>query len=145
MAITNRDHRLPSPDKARIRLLVEALRSGKYRQTTHKLARYDRKGRKKKYCCLGIACEVAYANGVPLKRVSTDSAVVYYDADNHGNTYTLPKAVRDWYGFEFFDPDLIDESGERDSASGLNDEKRYNFKRIADAFERTYLSSTESQ
>lgn len=39
---------------------VEALRSGKYRQTKYQLAKRGR------YCCLGVGCEVARANRVNI-------------------------------------------------------------------------------
>jgi hypothetical protein len=38
---------------------VEALRSGKYQQTRYLISRKDGK-----YCCLGVACELAIAEGV---------------------------------------------------------------------------------
>ena len=68
----------------RRQLLVEALESGKYKQTTGSLA--DDKG----YCCLGVACEVYQEHVGNL-------LIVNY---SYNNEYmVLPKKVRKWYGF----------------------------------------------
>src|SRR2546428_66571 len=44
---------------------VDALLSGKYKQTEGVLCSVSDKG-KLSFCCLGVACEVAIANGVKL-------------------------------------------------------------------------------
>src|SRR4051812_22459868 len=56
---------------------VDALRSGKYTQTTKGLN--DRRG----HCCLGVLCEVAIENGVPIEKVvSGEKAWTTYDGEN---------------------------------------------------------------
>lgn len=124
--------------KDRVRKLVRVLRTTKRKQGTGNLAKILTP-RQKSYCCLGIACEMAIKEGLEVDREVERYAhanVVRYG----GTTTTLPKLVMDWFGFEDFDPTLIDESEIRTTATDLNDERNYNFKRIAAAFERTYLS-----
>jgi hypothetical protein len=139
---------LTPEQKDRVRKLVHALRTTKKQQGTGKLARYLSPNRKA-YCCLGIACEVAHANGLPLKRkkenayvMSTDPIVRYVSPSNaeDSSASMLPSEVANWYGFSDIDPPLISEHGDRSFATELNDGRHYNFKRIAAAFERTYLS-----
>ena len=77
------NHEMPLP----IRLWVEALRSGKYRQTTQCL--HDRDG----YCCLGVLCEVAIDNGVKVK-VSEGGGTTLYG----GQEEKLPESVQEWAG-----------------------------------------------
>ncbi len=66
---------------------IEALRSGKYQQTTGMLHEIGAG-----FCCLGVACEVAIENGVAVKKNV-----------NHGASYDdklggLPDVVRSWFG-----------------------------------------------
>ena len=99
---------------------------------------------------MGIACEVAIADGLGLSRKREQShyetIVRYGDAESRdlhvlaSSTSMLPDAVQDWYGFNEADPVLYSEIGTLVTATGLNDRRKYDFKRIADAFERTYLS-----
>lgn len=76
---------------ARRRHLVEALRSGRFKQTVNALCRVD-----VGHCCLGVACEVAIEDGLELERfqIEGDPLVSF-----GGLTGSLPKSVRDWYGF----------------------------------------------
>lgn len=70
-----------------------ALRSGKYTQTTGKLAN------KTGYCCLGVACEIYIANGGSLLRsvdeASSDKRVLY----DYYSMY-LPPDVSEWLGID---------------------------------------------
>ena len=51
----------------------------------------------KRYCCLGVLCEVAMQNGLSLtKDDDTGSEWVEYD----GDAEQLPQAVADWVGLE---------------------------------------------
>lgn len=130
---------LTHEQQERVRLLVTALRSGKYRQGKYSLVRYDAKAKKKKYCCLGVACEVARLGGLELSVRSEEGLVSY---DNHDST--LPESVQDWYGFDRTDPLLIFDD-DLECASHLNDRMEgLKFGQIADAFERTYLSPSAS-
>src|SRR4051812_11818057 len=80
--------------KSRIRKLVRALRSGKFRQTTGCLR--DKKG----YCCLGVASEV-YRRANPTKcgwdNYSLCGGGVREDV-------VLPPPVQRWFGFRDSNP-----------------------------------------
>jgi hypothetical protein len=82
---------------------VAALRSGKYKQG-RKFLRY-----KDEYCCLGVACELAITDGLPVVRTNVPTSersggtinggrmdVVGYD----GKVGILPNSVRTWLGCE---------------------------------------------
>lgn len=137
----------PKPNKARIRLLVNALRSGRYQQGYNRLKTIKEDT---EHCCLGVACEVAKLQGLILpERLRPDGTVTFGAVD------VLPEVVRDWYGFASVDPILLPGPPQRKpwwkvwvrqpeyendvTAITLNDEMRLPFRDIADAFERTYL------
>lgn len=65
---------------------VAALRSGKYEQGRTLLCANG------KYCCLGVACEVAIANGVELKREEKSGVVSFED----NFSALLPTRVMEW-------------------------------------------------
>lgn len=67
---------------------VAALRSGDYPQSRGHLK--DDVG----FCCLGVACEVAIANGEELDVEQHGTHLSYYD----GAAYVLPDKVRRWLG-----------------------------------------------
>lgn len=127
-------------NRDRVRLLVDALRSGEFKQGQGRLGRDD------EYCCLGVACLVARRNGLNLKvHVDDDSDVHFGDPDNwlEEDYAQLPHSVQDWYGFEWNDPELSGDGDQADAkynASTFNDDYDYDFNRIADAFERTFLA-----
>lgn len=128
------------PNKENIRLWVDALRSGEYEQTSHKLAKRDylgdgKFGDKIKYCCLGVVCEVAIKNGVEVDRKEVGGHIQF---DNHGAM--LPRSVAVWLGFEAIehgDP-VISVDGIR--ATTANDTHGWTFERIAEALEERYLA-----
>src|SRR6266851_1373779 len=134
-----------------IRKWVDALRSGKYQQTTGKLS--DGQA----YCCLGVACEVAIESGVALERkLEADDPndfngrgrVVYGDQGGE-----LPEAVANWLGllFEddygeflpFSDPELTSEGACHTTAVEWNDDANADFAKIADLIEANYLAKGE--
>jgi hypothetical protein len=69
---------------------VAALRSGKYRQGQSSLAEGG------KYCCLGVLCEVALENRLPLN--VEDNVSTYGDPWRayDGESSFLPKRVYEW-------------------------------------------------
>ncbi len=95
------------------------------------------------FCCLGVACEVAIKNGVPIKR----------ELDTYGDMYLydeqasfLPGSVADWLGTRSptVDPSiggniflLVDDNGTIDCATDMNDSKEMTFKDIAACIRRT--------
>ena len=74
------------------KLWLEALESGRYQQGKFALAVLD-KNKPLRYCCLGVACEVARENGVDLK-VNQIRDRLYYN----GDTLCLPLVVINWLG-----------------------------------------------
>lgn len=70
---------------------LEALRSGKFKQTTEMLQMRNQSG-KLSYCCLGVACRVAINDGVPMKY---EAKTGRYDSEN----LNLPKRANDYFGF----------------------------------------------
>jgi hypothetical protein len=105
---------------------VAALRSGDYKQGHRRLTyrsldqEYD--------CCLGVACKVAIAAGVPVKRREDSLATITYD--NYRDF--LPPSVQMWLGMR--DERGSDPDHRHNSLSGLND-SGVTFERIADQIE----------
>lgn len=106
------------------KLWINALRSGNYKQGKYRLRSVDNK-----YCCLGVACEVAFQNGVQLQ-IRHHFHLYFYD-ENDGYP---PMIVRDFFG-------LITEAGDYvqdnnlSSLSTDNDTLNYNFDEIANIIE----------
>lgn len=75
----------------RLKKLSEALRSGKYSQTTQLLRRGD------SFCCLGVACDlhVKSTKHNQWRHPGTTSDVYMFGAD----LYSIPKSIQDYYGF----------------------------------------------
>lgn len=157
-------------DKARVRLLVDALRSGEFTQGHGYL---NRRG---KQCCLGVGCIIALRNDAEVSASQADEpneTVSYYDRTKFGryedlSDTHLPIVVRDWYGFDSHNPplrltreqfDTLVSSGRMSEfaintfnstleaegfveldATDCNDDLHMTFAEIADAFERTYLT-----
>jgi hypothetical protein len=84
-------------NKERLTKAVEALESGQYRQTQGTLARVlvagDDETRQEAYCCLGVFCEVALADGLELDISYDGNRKVY-----HGSASVLPLRVAKYYG-----------------------------------------------
>lgn len=86
------------------------------------------------YCCLGIACEVAIANGVAVKKTDAGNSTEY-----DSRTGGLPESVRQWLGLDIdtghFEKSL--EIGDQliGSLVSLNDNTDWTFKQIADLIE----------
>lgn len=147
-----------TPNKERIKLWVDALRSGKYKQTVGQLRNLNPeltvngKARPVGYCCLGVACEVAIDNGITF--------VEYGDLD-WGGWLALPPQVAEWLGLYDDDgelaafPTISDEPaawGEKTwesqkftRADIANDELHWSFAQIADAVEKKYLTDIEEE
>lgn len=111
-------------NKERVKLLVDALRSGEYKQGRGHLTKGDYD------CCLGVACKVAIKNGVDLRVSAYGDQIVTYD----GTGAMLPHSAFTWYGFTSADP-IITIGDRTTSAAGHNDEHNTPFDKIADGFE----------
>ena len=129
-------------NRERIKLLAEALESGEYEQCWGALRIGD------KYCCLGVACEVAIKNGLDIARQPPPheggADLFRYD----GEPSVLPNSVRAWYGFpessEFLNgagnPMIDTEGFGRCAAAQANDEWGLSFPAIAAGFRNEYLT-----
>lgn len=108
------------PNKANLRRWVKALRSGQYEQGKSYMRTEN------KYCCLGVAMDLAIANGVVC-------------TPDWGKTANVPPAVNKWFGLDDYDLNREVElpSGAVNSPANLNDGGT-SFNEIADAIERTY-------
>lgn len=67
---------------------VEALKSGIFKQADGRLAKDG------KFCCLGVACVLAFAEGV-IPAPGTD---IHGDTIFDDNSHYLPNSVKDWLG-----------------------------------------------
>ncbi len=117
--------------KKSVRLWIEALRSGKYKQGKNYLKRKTKSGYR--YCCLGVACELYNKTHKRKLKIfsrkivgATRVTAFYYDSKEAD---FLPRKVQVWLG-------LVSEDG----AFGLNTLAEKNdagmrFKEIADIIE----------
>lgn len=116
-------------------LWLAALRSEEYGQTQNALKMNG------KYCCLGVLCDVAVKNGVPVevedRTISSEKTVGYFD----GESGTLPLKVREWAGLMDLNQHNpattvpMSEDGGFYSLAELND-KGKTFAELADIIER---------
>jgi len=130
-------------NKERIKLLIEALESDEYEQGLRSLNKDN------KFCCLGVACEIAIEHGLELHKFVRNVAPFNKGRVEYDETAAyLPLRAQEWYGIDESNPLLcwLDNSGRRyeNSASFLND-RGISFKDIAAAFRRTYLESDEEK
>lgn len=104
---------------------VTALRSGGYEQGAGCLTR------NKKFCCLGVLCDLAVKDGI-ISAVEDDQdgdVIVYYGED----MALLPQEVMKWAGLTTIGPHI----GPNTTLTHMNDSQRYDFNTIADAIEGT--------
>lgn len=121
--------------KGRIKKLVSALRSGKYKQGRGQLFKGG------EYCCLGVACDLyGKANGVQWEMEGSTAARML-DEDCE-----LPRVVSEWFGFPKVDDGFRVFSNKNPYLTSTvamveaNDELKWSFKRIATAIEKKYLA-----
>jgi hypothetical protein len=104
---------------------VEALRSGKYKQGKHSLARGEN------FCCLGVLCELATKEGV-VKRERLGNGFIYYNSC-HSH---LPWPVCTWGELQEVNPSIPASSQTtKTTLSELNDTGS-TFSEIADLIEK---------
>ncbi len=80
------------PSRENLLLWVQALESGEYRQGVGRLAGLE--DGQWHYCCLGVLCEVAIGQGVPLELDSLSGNVKSYN----GRGSLPPSEVFEWLG-----------------------------------------------
>lgn len=123
---------------------LDALRSGKYRQGTSYLKKYDPIKKKSYFCCLGVACELAIKDGLKIE-VEKELGLMDIDKKEYNTVFRfdnksdyLPYDVQQWLGVTESDPSIKDHNNEFYNVSILNDEKNYKFKQIADLLEDNF-------
>jgi hypothetical protein len=114
---------------------VEALRSGDYVQRRGRLAYQSHDG-DNSYCCLGVLCELAVADGVIDRTQATDGAEITYGAFDDYSTVGLPRPVRAWAGLPVDGPQadrvVLDDVT---TLTRLNDTDGLSFRAIARVIE----------
>lgn len=115
---------------------VAALRSGEYEQANGTLHKIEQKDGKEvhSYCCLGVLCELAVADGVvePKRHLGRDVGGYGPNAE----VWFLPIPVREWAGMDSGDPEV--EYGEYVNLSSLNDVNKLSFTEIADVIDNQF-------
>lgn len=131
-------------DRANIRLWVDALRSGDYQQGRDQLRFGDT------YCCLGVACDVAMKNGVPVRWDALGNVREVGDDPDYGLGWSgaMHPLVSRWIGVTehpgFQSGDIKVSMGRPDVdelyfLAELNDVLEMTFEEIADVIEDNYL------
>jgi hypothetical protein len=128
-------------NKERVQLLVDALRSGEYRQAQGKLRTEFNGG----YCCLGVATKIALDHGLEVETINDVNNTLRGQPWDQLYQVMCPTVVA-WYGFDTGNPTLTG-PGEHglimsDQASYWNDYHGAGFAQIADMFENTYIRET---
>lgn len=140
-------------NQERVQLLVDALQSGEFEQGRDALGQVDGATGKVKYCCLGVACEVAIANGLALERWVGANGNVYYadrETPDFETDTDLTTGVAKWYGFDkSLDPSNpklgVNQHGGDVFATGANDDLRADFATIGAAFKAKYIDEVDYQ
>jgi hypothetical protein len=104
-----------------VKAWIKALRSGEYEQTTSALSQDG------KYCCLGVACEVAIKSGLTIDVMLDIDGCKIYD----GQGLSLPGSVIEWLGYYRPEPKLGGLV-----VTALNDHQGWTFNKIADHIEK---------
>jgi hypothetical protein len=109
---------------------IEALRSGDYEQGKGALSIAGT------YCCLGVLCEIAVKDGVPVVKSGDESGNAYYD----GRSELPPLSVVNW-AFPGHDRDKWSIDGMWEITPdhhlpSLNDAQNWSFEQIADLVEQ---------
>lgn len=81
--------------RARMRLWIHALESGKYHRLTGALC--EVRGNQTFHCCLGVACRVAIKEGAPLKSRRDNQFVSFTDPVGYHRAYLGPY-MRQYFG-----------------------------------------------
>jgi hypothetical protein len=141
-----------SPEQqARVREWVRRLRSGEYEQGRGWLHVISLQG-EHKYCCLGVACELAEEAGIVASQERSRSYYIELrDVEEHeirdvksviqyvDEAGILPHAVVEWLGLPDDNPAVkVPNKSWEDNLAYLNDSGA-SFVQIANAIEETYL------
>lgn len=80
--------------KERIRLWLDALRSGNYCQGTGKLKYFDENINRDRHCCLGVATDVFIQNS------GESEVTLAFARESLDNDFLLPITIGEWFGIE---------------------------------------------
>lgn len=113
-----------------------ALRSGEYPQTRGALRRTsEHHGQPPGFCCLGVLCELAVADGIVIRTSSDVPGLATYSGDTSPQQWSvLPLEVVRWAGLPDSQGVQWVDRNRRESLSGLNDGGA-TFPQIADIIE----------
>lgn len=120
---------------------VAALRSGEYRQGRNVLKQRHGDKDTPQYCCLGVLCEIAIAEGVKVEVGSVEGNAHGTEVITYDGAYELPPdSVWLWAGMSDNNPS-VDYSTEDDEevsnvVAELNDDG-YSFEQIAEWIEKS--------
>lgn len=130
-------------NKANMRLVVAALRSGKYPQGRGMLKQVTPDGTALGYCCMGVMCEVAMEHGVAIETALVPVNDAVSKVTFNGSTAFLRGNVLAWLG--------VCDNGELDCdliigkdgilvilAAHANDDLKWDFEQIAASMEEYY-------
>ena len=109
-----------------IQKLIQALRSGEYKQAQFSLRCED------SFCCMGVACDVYHketGKGRWVGNCFTVGGII--------RSLAMPEPVQDFFDFKSEDPDVCGKA-----LSYLNDHDGKSFEEIADLLEKHYDSET---
>lgn len=125
-------------------LWIRELRSDRYAQSFNRLmyTRADTEGRTQA-CCLGIVCQVAIDNGLPMEKNTAGAGSTYYRFGSTARSGTLPPEMQQWLGVDDVDFHngslLLGAEPLRPTAPNLNDMLGYTFMDIAEFIEDRYI------
>lgn len=105
---------------------VEALRSGKYKQTSDSLR--NREGDGYAFCCLGVACDLYNPN--LWEQENPRGASTYLE-----NTCSLPTAVMNWLGLKEAEGQWDEEDPMKVRSLSIYNDDGATFDEIADLIE----------
>lgn len=120
-----------SPEEVRA-AWAAALRSGRYHQTHGTLRCEDR------WCLMGVLADLAVEAGLAEWRTSSGVSGIYIlrtvvAGEFLASTASIPYEIAEWAGLDDNNPYLAEIDGQRVRAVYLNDERLWNFARLADA------------
>ena len=106
-------------NKKRILKWIEALESGLYEQGRGQLVDHE-----DKFCCLGVACNVAIENGAPLHwKYSKGHYMIVAEKPRDKHHAFMNHQALEWYG--------LDDYFYQEEYCSMNDQRKKTFKQIA--------------
>lgn len=139
---------------AHMQKLITALRSGKFKQISGRLAAlrtpvyntYETRidpvevtPENADFCCLGVACYISKEDTKHDWRFNSSTKEVTYGEAKEVNGGLLPESVSKWLGTSHNPMLYLGEPDGIQMATYANDGLQLPFEQIADAFERTYI------